>query len=1264
MAQKRAMNWYFGNYVGLNFSSNGTASTLSNGSQTATEACASISDLNGNLLFYTNGDSVFTHTGGLMSNGANILGNHSATQGALIIPQPGVKNIYYLFTIDDTSSNLFNLNYSIIDMSLNNGEGAVTSTKNVHLLTGVSERLAATYNNTGSGVWVMVRDGDAAKFHAFSLTSSGINNTPVSSSVGSSTSISWAVQSGQMKFSPDGSYLAWACRSGNFVELLRFNKDDGTLDTWSRKINFPNSIWPYGVEFSSDVSRFYVSCAQAGIYQYNMSYVVNQTLFEDSEVPITSSGTYRAYGMQLAPNGKIYCASFWDGVHVINSPNSNFDQVDFQTSAHTYSGGKYCNEGLPSFLSNYFVDKRVVTSDTCFGDSTSFSYLLELGDSVLWNFGDHGSSNNTSTLSAPKHRFSSIGNYEVSLIIYNSDGADTVVSSISINGLPTFTLGSDTTICFGTQYLLNPGLSNAYYHWQDGKNTPVYAVRESGVYSVRVQQLGCFAYDTVTVQVDKPSVTIVSNTASPCENKNAFNFSISQNDRVSSIAWNFGDGTMSTAGQTTHSYQAEGSYDIILETINENGCKAKATKEIEVLPVVSASMKVNKVEQCFANHQFAVSFPDSANSNLKTYFFEFSDGRRVLNSSASQVFNTAGDKSVSLITISNDGCKDTVTKVLKVYSDPILKYTLDSTANCFASHVILVKDLSTSVNGSIGIRSYSSEGMSFTGNQAVFKYAAPGDYVIQSVIEDNKGCKVSEAIQVHIHPNPVANFDIEGGNCIGTKSIQLTNNTSISSGKVNSYSWDFGDGSSSTNYEPMKQYGQADRYSITLTAVSNNGCTNSFSKEVVTYEVPEAKITTSYFEPCLNESRLDLLNASVAFGDDVLSYEWTVDGKSYTSENLTDIRFSTPGPKLVSMKVTSDKGCYDELQTTFMVLPSPEVSYTINETAQCEENNSFIAISTSENSDSPIASTRWTLDDGRVFDGGVANFSFQDHGTYTLNLRLVNRLGCAAELKSELTVHPQPNASFDAQDVCQSNPMQFNNTSTIALGSIDSSWWNFGDKQTSNMNNPSHQYGEAGEYAVYLQVKSDQGCQNFVMDKVTVLEGPYAEYTYQKHGYKKGIEETVYRFESLEQSSLAKVLWYVDGIEKSTGRVAFIGFTDTGRHDVTMVVETGAGCPGTSSKNIFVAPPFELYVPTGFTPNGDGKNDVLLPRGDNYISEYEMVIVNRWGTVMFKTTSPTEGWDGKFKGNIAQPGTYVYLIRVVDIEGVEWRYEGTVVLLQ
>ena len=1271
IAQKRAMNWYFGKNVGINFSANGTSSSLTNGAQVTNEACASISDISGNLLFYSNGNTVYNHEHSIMSNGSGIFGIPTATQGALIIPQPGSKSKYYLFTLKDTNNNLFNLNYSVIDMSLNNGLGAVTSVKNKLLLTGVSERLAATYNQNGSGIWVMVRSGSSALFHAFSLTSSGISTNSVTSSVGSSTSSAWRVQSGQMKFSPDGGYLAWACNSDQFVELLRFNKGDGTLESWSRKIVYSGYRFPYGIEFSPDVSKIYVSCAATGLFQYELAYAVNESLFQLSEVEITSSSDFSAFALQLGPNGKIYCAggltygSKAPGVHVINAPNLSINQLDFQVSAHTFSGtGIACWDGLPSFLSNYFVDKKIVSSDTCIGDSTSFAYLLELGDSIMWNFGDPKSSMNTSTIASPKHVFSNAGTFDISLIIYNGDGADTIISSININSLPSFNLGRDTTICSGTQFLLNPGLTNAYYQWQDGKTTPVYVVKESATYSVRVERFGCVASDTIVIKVDKPLVSIISTTASPCENNNAFNFSLSQLDRVATLIWNFGDGTNSTARQTSHSYQAAGAYEVNLETINENGCSAKSTKSIEVLSVVSASIDINAENQCFDKHQFEVSFPDAGNSQLKTYFFEFSDGKRTLNGPTKHVFSSKGKKSISLITISNAGCKDTLTKELNIYPSPELKFTIDSSAHCFKTNAIILQDLSSSTNGNIQSRSFSSEGMKFTGNQAVFTYSAPGEYSINAWIQDEMGCQANQTSIVHIDPNPKTNFEVAVGNCIGTKPIQLTNSTLISKGEIGSYEWDFGDGTKSTGFEPIKQYGAASRYSIKLTATSLAGCSQNVSKEVVTFDIPEASIRATDFEPCLNENRLDLINTSTGNGVDLLNYEWLIEGKAYTSKDVSGLQFTTPGPKLVIMRVSSDKGCFDEIQTTFMVLPSPSVAFVVNEPEQCEEDNKFTALNSSLNPISPIVQTSWTLSDGRSFDASNIDFSFPEYGTYGITLSLTNQAGCISEFKSNVLVHPQPSASFEAEEVCQSAPMKFTNTSTIALGSIESSWWNFGDKRTTDISNPSHRYDKEGEYAVYLQVKSNKGCENFVLGKVSVLAEPFTEYTYRKYGYMQSVSETVYEFESAETNPTAIITWFVNGQKKFTGRVAYIGFTDTGHHIVTMIVETDAGCPGTSSKQLFVAPPFELFMPTGFTPNGDGKNDILLPVGDNYINEFEMVIVNRWGTVMFKSTSSIEGWDGKFAGDMAQPGAYVYLIRLVDIEGAEWKYQGTVVLLQ
>ncbi|MHB1279538.1 MAG: PKD domain-containing protein, partial [Bacteroidia bacterium] len=466
-----------------------------------------------------------------------------------------------------------------------------------------------------------------------------------------------------------------------------------------------------------------------------------------------------------------------------------------------------------------------------------------------------------------------------------------------------------------------------------------------------------------------------------------------------------------------------------------------------------------------------------------------------------------------------------------------------------------------------------------------------------------------------------------------------------------------------TDFEPSKHYAEAKSYTIALTVTSEKGCLNTKSLPVVTYEAPKASFVTLNFSPCVNESRLDLDNTSGINSSDVLSYEWQIAGNTLTQTDIINYQFETYGPKLVTLKVTSDKGCEDIYQTSFMVLPSPNVSFVIDEPFQCEDNNLFTALNTSDNQLSPIVGMEWELEDGRILNGLTTEFSFPEHGSYSVQLTLLNLAGCEASAITTVLVHPQPVAAFAADEVCQSQAVTFDNQSTVPSGSIQTAMWDFGDQQKANTLATSHKYDAPGEYAVYLEVSTDKGCTDFVVNKVRVNEEPKAEFTFKKYGYKSEVDETIYEFLSQETDPQAKIDWYVNGIKRASGKKAYLGFNDTGHHHVTMTVSTGAGCPGTAYKEIFVAPPFELYMPTAFTPDGNGKNDILLPTASSYIQEYSMLIINRWGSVMFQSIDPTQGWDGTFRGESVEPGVYIYIIKLKDIEGVEWNYQGSVLVL-
>ena len=145
-AQKEATNWYFGLKAGITFR-NGTPVALLDGQTAASEGTAVISDKNtGDLLFYTDGITVWNREHGVMENGTGLYGGSSSTQSALIIPHPSDGNLYYIFTntgdmarIDPEPA----LWYSVVDMRLDGGRGAVI-VKNTKLIDSVSEKTDAT----------------------------------------------------------------------------------------------------------------------------------------------------------------------------------------------------------------------------------------------------------------------------------------------------------------------------------------------------------------------------------------------------------------------------------------------------------------------------------------------------------------------------------------------------------------------------------------------------------------------------------------------------------------------------------------------------------------------------------------------------------------------------------------------------------------------------------------------------------------------------------------------------------------------------------------------------------------------------------------------------------------------------------------------------------------------------------------------------------------------------------------------------------------
>ncbi len=264
--------WYFGDNAGLNFSS-GTPVSLTNGRVRTSEASTTISDVNGNLLFYTDGITVWNRNHLVMANGTGLLGNTSTAQ-MVVVPKPNDPSIYYLF-IPPMQNFTNGLTYSTIDLSLNGNLGAVTA-KNIPVTSfKTTEGITAIKHCNNKDYWVIAKEWQSNRYVVVPVTSAGVSPTFSSQNIGRAhTNIgpnNNANAITTLRGSPDGNRLATYYRVDRGYEIFDFDKSTGVLSN-NTYWNTTNNTVAIGLEFSPN-GRFLYSSTLGfwRIYQYDLT---------------------------------------------------------------------------------------------------------------------------------------------------------------------------------------------------------------------------------------------------------------------------------------------------------------------------------------------------------------------------------------------------------------------------------------------------------------------------------------------------------------------------------------------------------------------------------------------------------------------------------------------------------------------------------------------------------------------------------------------------------------------------------------------------------------------------------------------------------------------------------------------------------------------------------------------------------------------------------------------------------------------------------
>ncbi|HEY1038032.1 MAG TPA: PKD domain-containing protein [Bacteroidia bacterium] len=353
---------------------------------------------------------------------------------------------------------------------------------------------------------------------------------------------------------------------------------------------------------------------------------------------------------------------------------------------------------------------------------------------------------------------------------------------------------------------------------------------------------------------------------------------------------------------------------------------------------------------------------------------------------------------------------------------------------------------------------------------------AAGSYSV-TMTAFGSGC--SYTIDTVLAGSPTSpNADFSSVNpCQGSASVF----TDLSTGGVTSWNWDFGDGGTSTTQSPSHTYASAGTYTVTLQAT--NGCTDTYTAQVVIPAGSTADFTTV---PVCDGVATNFTNTSVAPAGS--TFDWIFGDTQTTSNTGGNVTHTYSGANTynVTLNITAPGGCNGTVTHPVVVNANPVPAFSAGSVCQ----NVCSPFTNSTPASPAITTWSWDFTNDGTSDNAtsVPCFTYPAAGTYTASLTATTGGGCTGTITNTVTVNPNPVASFTATTECVNDPTQFNNgASTIAApDNIAFYNWTFGDAQNASGSNPAHTYATCGTYTANLVLLSNNNCTSTYTTTVTV----------------------------------------------------------------------------------------------------------------------------------------------------------------------------------
>ncbi len=535
-----------------------------------------------------------------------------------------------------------------------------------------------------------------------------------------------------------------------------------------------------------------------------------------------------------------------------------------------------------------------------------------------------------------------------------------------------------------------------------------------------------------------------------------------------------------------------------------------------------------------------------------------------------------------------------------------------------------------------------------------FTYPAPGTYNATLVVNPGEACSDTARMLVKVNNPFTVSFQTKDSVCVKGNSFDFYGQTT--GANATSYAWNFGPHASVTSATTKNVMGVTFNTSGTIPInieAKNEYCNASYTSDIVIFPEPLASIDIEDGYECKG---LTVTFGNSSSGINSSAWDFGLSGSVDDTSSLYTPTFTFPkaGTYHVTLIGGSTGACVDTSKAIITVNELLSVYFTHNDSL-CLTDNSFWfdGIMTG-----PI-STQFQWDFGSDATPAVSSAPdvsgvvFDSSGIHMITLKAWFD-NCYAYATDRIFIYSVPEIDFTVVPGPRCVPaiVQFQNLSR-ADSPMDFTW-TFGDGDSSIATNPFHVYENTGSYSVVLKLSTSEGCVDTLFllkqDLITIHSSPQANFSVDK--LVTDICNAHIQFTDESVGATSYYYSFDDSGSESSERSPSHVYQRGGTRYPMQVVTNEYGCKDTSYQKLTIEP-FSIYLPNAFTPDGNQFNNQFNGVFGLEVYAWELSLYDKWGELIYQSNDPKVGWDGTFKGKLAQDGIYTYLLRYISCNQME-----------